>query len=75
MSLNEMKEMLGGLPVGAKYVHKHGYVPDTHGDVAAIRCALYQGFPPSPLSPWLPRGMGHLQPDPPGNRQDNLGLF
>jgi beta-lactamase class A len=37
MSLNEMKEMLvGGLPAGAKYVHKHGYVPDTHGDVAAI---------------------------------------
>ena len=37
MSLNEMKEMLvGGLPAGAKAVHKHGYVPDTHGDVAAI---------------------------------------
>jgi len=37
MSLNEMKQMLpGGLPAGAKYVHKHGYVPDTHGDVAAI---------------------------------------
>ena len=26
----------GGLPAGAKAVHKHGYVPDTHGDVAAI---------------------------------------
>ncbi|MGE5601953.1 MAG: serine hydrolase [Nitrososphaerales archaeon] len=37
MSLNEMKEMLvGGLPPQAKAVHKHGYVPDTHGDVAAI---------------------------------------
>lgn len=37
MSLNEMEEMLvGGLPPGAKAVHKHGYVPDTHGDVAAI---------------------------------------
>ncbi len=37
MALNEMKEMLvGGLPEGAKAVHKHGYVPDTHGDVAAI---------------------------------------
>ncbi len=37
MSLNEMKEMIvGGLPQGAKAVHKHGYVPDTHGDVAAI---------------------------------------
>lgn len=37
MSLNEMKEMIvGGLPEGAKAVHKHGYVPDTHGDVAAI---------------------------------------
>lgn len=37
MSLNEMKQMLvGGLPPGAKAVHKHGYVADTHGDVAAI---------------------------------------
>ncbi len=37
MSLNEMKELLvGGLPEGAKAVHKHGYVPDTHGDVVAI---------------------------------------
>jgi hypothetical protein len=37
MSLNEMKEMLvGGLPAGVKAVHKHGYVPDTHGDVAAV---------------------------------------
>lgn len=37
MSFNEMKELLiGGLPEGAKAVHKHGYVPDTHGDVAAI---------------------------------------
>jgi hypothetical protein len=37
MSLNEMTEMLvGGLPAGARAVHKHGYVPDTHGDVAAI---------------------------------------
>jgi beta-lactamase class A len=37
MSLNEMTEMIvGGLPPGAKAVHKHGYVPDTHGDVAAI---------------------------------------
>ena len=37
MSFNEMKEMLvGGLPQGARAVHKHGYVPDTQGDVAAI---------------------------------------
>ncbi len=37
MSFNEMEELLvGGLPEGAKAVHKHGYVPDTHGDVAAI---------------------------------------
>ncbi len=37
MSLNEMTELLvGGLPPGTKAVHKHGYVPDTHGDVAAI---------------------------------------
>ncbi len=37
MSFNEMKELLvGGLPQGARAVHKHGYVPDTHGDVAAI---------------------------------------
>lgn len=37
MALNEMKELLvGGLPAGARAVHKHGYVPDTHGDVAAI---------------------------------------
>ena len=26
----------GGLPEGTRYVHKHGYAPDTHGDVAAI---------------------------------------
>ncbi|MGQ9489373.1 MAG: serine hydrolase [Anaerolineae bacterium] len=37
MALNEMTELLvGGLPPGVKAVHKHGYVPDTHGDVAAI---------------------------------------
>jgi len=37
MSFNEMEELLvGGLPEDAKAVHKHGYVPDTHGDVAAI---------------------------------------
>jgi beta-lactamase class A len=37
MALNEVSELLvGGLPEGAKAVHKHGYVPDTHGDVAAI---------------------------------------
>lgn len=37
MALNEMAELLvGGLPAGVKAVHKHGYVPDTHGDVAAI---------------------------------------
>jgi beta-lactamase class A len=37
MTLNEMSELLlGGLPPGTKAVHKHGYVPDTHGDVAAI---------------------------------------
>ncbi len=26
----------GGLPKGTRYVHKHGYAPDTHGDVAAV---------------------------------------
>ncbi len=26
----------GGLPVGTRYVHKHGYAPDTHGDVALV---------------------------------------
>jgi hypothetical protein len=37
MALNEMTEMIvGGLPAGAKAAHKHGYVPDTHGDVAVI---------------------------------------
>lgn len=37
MSFNEMKDMLvGGLPAGAQAVHKHGYVPDTQGDVAAV---------------------------------------
>lgn len=37
MALNEMTELLvAGLPPGTKAVHKHGYVPDTHGDVAAI---------------------------------------
>jgi hypothetical protein len=37
MALNEMTEMLvGGLPEGTKAAHKHGYVPDTHGDVAVI---------------------------------------
>lgn len=37
MALNEMTELLvGGLPAGVKAVHKHGYVPDTHGDVAAV---------------------------------------
>ena len=25
-----------GLPPGTHYVHKHGYAPDTHGDVAAV---------------------------------------
>jgi hypothetical protein len=37
LSLNEVTELVvGGLPEGTKAVHKHGYVPDTHGDVAAI---------------------------------------
>ncbi len=37
MALNEMTELIvGGLPPGTRAVHKHGYVPDTHGDVAAI---------------------------------------
>ena len=37
MALNEMTELLvGGLPAGTKAVHKHGYVPDTHGDIAAV---------------------------------------
>lgn len=26
----------GGLPEGTRYVHKHGYAADTHGDVAAV---------------------------------------
>ena len=37
MALNEVDELIvGGLPKGAKAIHKHGYVADTHGDVAAI---------------------------------------
>jgi beta-lactamase class A len=37
IALNEVTELLvGGLPTGTKAVHKHGYVPDTHGDVAAV---------------------------------------
>jgi beta-lactamase class A len=37
MALNELKELLpGGIPPGTRFVHKHGYVADTHGDVAAI---------------------------------------
>jgi beta-lactamase class A len=37
LALNEVTELIvGGLPQGTKAVHKHGYVPDTHGDVAAI---------------------------------------
>jgi beta-lactamase class A len=37
MALNEMTELIpGGVPEGGRVVHKHGYVPDTHGDVAAI---------------------------------------
>lgn len=37
LALNEVKELIvGGLPEGVKSVHKHGYVADTHGDVAAI---------------------------------------
>jgi beta-lactamase class A len=37
LALNEVDELVvGGLPDEAKAVHKHGYVSDTHGDVAAI---------------------------------------
>ncbi len=38
LALNPVTEALlpGGLPEGTRYVHKHGYAPDTHGDVAAV---------------------------------------
>ncbi|PKO23191.1 MAG: hypothetical protein CVU38_05390 [Chloroflexi bacterium HGW-Chloroflexi-1] len=38
MSLNEVTALLtSGAPEDARVIHKHGYVADTHGDVAAIR--------------------------------------
>ncbi|NPA91526.1 MAG: hypothetical protein GXO55_08775 [Chloroflexi bacterium] len=38
LAQNPVRDALlpGGLPEGVRYVHKHGYAPDTHGDVAAI---------------------------------------
>jgi beta-lactamase class A len=37
LALNEVKALItAGVPKGTRVVHKHGYVPDTHGDVAAI---------------------------------------
>lgn len=37
LALNEMNELIvAGVPAGTRAVHKHGYVADTHGDVAAI---------------------------------------
>jgi hypothetical protein len=52
MALNQMSELIvGGLPAGARAVHKHGYVPDTHGDVSLIWGP--QG--PYVLSIWLYR--------------------
>ena len=38
LAQNPVRDALipGGLPVGARYVHKHGYAPDTHGDVAIV---------------------------------------
>lgn len=37
MALNEVKALLTeGVPAGTRVVHKHGYVADSHGDVAAI---------------------------------------
>jgi beta-lactamase class A len=37
LALNEVKALItSGVPEGTRVVHKHGYVADTHGDVAAI---------------------------------------
>jgi beta-lactamase class A len=37
MKLNEVTDLIvSGLPENTRAVHKHGYVADTHGDVAAI---------------------------------------
>ncbi len=37
LALNEVTALLtSGVPAGTRVVHKHGYVADTHGDVAAI---------------------------------------
>jgi beta-lactamase class A len=37
LALNEMRELIvAGVPADTRAIHKHGYVADTHGDVAAI---------------------------------------
>jgi len=37
MALNEVHELItAGVPKGTRVIHKHGYVADTHGDVAAV---------------------------------------
>ncbi len=38
LTLNPVTQALlpAGLPQGTRYVHKHGYARDTHGDVAAV---------------------------------------
>jgi beta-lactamase class A len=37
LALNEVHELItAGVPKGTRVVHKHGYVSDTHGDVAAV---------------------------------------
>jgi hypothetical protein len=37
MRLNDVTALIvSGLPKGVRAIHKHGYVAETHGDVAAI---------------------------------------
>jgi beta-lactamase class A len=37
LGMDEMNELaVSGVPEGTRFVHKHGYAADTHGDVAAI---------------------------------------
>ena len=76
MSLNEMTEMLvGGLPAGrqgrpqtrlrARHARRRGRDLGAGRAVRALRL---------PLPPHL-AGMGHLQPDHAGDRQDDLGFL
>ena len=37
LGMDEMNELVvSGVPQGTRFVHKHGYAEDTHGDIAAI---------------------------------------